>query len=343
MLGAFVGDAAAMPTHWIYDPAEMLREVPSVEAPEFKNPATPRFYSSSEFPGHYESGSLSPYGEQLLFVSQWLAEAGEVSGTAMAGGMATWAATYSGRKDHALKSFEENVAKGATWPECGADDNQAHCYMKVVPATALYAGSPERRAKVEEAIRVHQNNDVAVEFGLVASDILERVFLGESLADALAAAEATAGPAVKSAFDKARADLSLNDLLKEISHEVMKDKPDSPFYDLAGRSCALPGSFIAPLSQLIRLSRQDDPADAFAATSRENIVQAAGDTCSRAVFLGAVVAAAYGPPPTTWIDKLSTAFDYADTAHPVKPLLGLIDDLTTKITSHNQRCLAPDA
>lgn len=60
LLGAFVADAASMPTHWIYDPEEMMKSVSSIEAPEFKSPATPKFYSSAEFPGHYESGSLSP-------------------------------------------------------------------------------------------------------------------------------------------------------------------------------------------------------------------------------------------------------------------------------------------
>jgi hypothetical protein len=49
--GAFVADAASMGTHWIYDPDEMAKEVSSQDAPEFKDPPTPRYYSADEYPG----------------------------------------------------------------------------------------------------------------------------------------------------------------------------------------------------------------------------------------------------------------------------------------------------
>lgn len=277
---------------------------------------------------------MRSYGEQLLFVSQWAAEVGSVSGAEMCNAMKKWATEYTGRKDSALLKFLANVADGAGWPDCGADDSQAHMYTKVVPITALYVGSSERRAKVEEAIRVHQNNELAVEYGLVASDILERVIFGDSLADAIAAAERSPGAA--NAFDKAASALSLTELLKSLSNEKMKDKPDSPYYNLAARSCALPGSFISPMHQLLRLAQNPGavPFDAYAAAVRENIIQGAGDTCSRAIFLGAVLAAAYGGPPQDWIENLTTAQDTISMQQ--RPIVDLVRDLSGKVVAHNK-------
>ena len=77
------------------------------------------------------------------------------------------------RPDHATKLFVvehmDKEDKSGHWPNCGADDPQAHCFIRAVPVIILYAGSAERKAKVEESIRVSQNNNVAVEFGLAAS------------------------------------------------------------------------------------------------------------------------------------------------------------------------------
>ena len=73
LLGAFIADSASLGTHWIYNPKEMAESVPSIEQPEFKDPPTPNYYSSKEYPNHYDKvGKLSPYGEQLLFVTEYL-------------------------------------------------------------------------------------------------------------------------------------------------------------------------------------------------------------------------------------------------------------------------------
>ena len=190
--------------------------------------------------------------------------------------------------------------------------------MKVVPVTCLYAGKPELAAKVEEAIRVHQNNDVAVAFGLAASCVLEAVLLGSSLKDALDNCEESRQGSlqfetnvVSEAFAKGKAastSESLEELLIKTSNEMMKDQPESSFYNLAARSCKLPGAFIAPVHQLY-VGTKGSGEDVYVAAIRNNIL-GAGDTCSRAVILGAILAAATGGPPDTWVakvDKMSLA------------------------------------
>lgn len=185
--------------------------------------------------------------------------------------------------------------------------------MKVVPVTCLYAGKPELYAKVEEAIRVHQNNDVAVAFGIAASCILEGVLLGSSLEDALekCGCSGLGGPKadmVTEAFatgKNAASSESLEELLIKVSNEIMKDNPESPFYNLAGRSCKLPGAFIVPVHQSY-VGVKGNSDDVYVTAIRNNIL-GAGDTCSRAVIIGAILAAATGGPPESWIAKMDEA------------------------------------
>ena len=314
--GAFIGDAASLGTHWIYDPKVMAQTVTSLSAPEFRDPPKPSFYSSEEYPGHYEAGMLSPYGEQLLFVTEYVADTTtndqDLTGSAMSEAMLDWAATFGGRPDHALTTFMENMKKpedAGKWPNCGADDDQAHIYMKIVPVVSRYAGSPEMVDKLTQAIRVHQNNEKAIAFGIVAGRLLEAVVLGAPLEEALETVQMNVAEELTSsdykddilkAFARGKragkdegSTKTLDDVLLEVSHEIMgEEQSASPFYDLAARSCALPGSFIAPITLLYKYATASNPIrSAFAPALRENIL-ASGDTCSRAIFVGAVLGAA---------------------------------------------------
>ena len=139
--GSFIADAASMGTHWIYNPKEVLEKIRSQEEPEFLNPPSPSFYSSTEFPNHYLHGMLSPYGEQLLFVTQYTAqqtsssssgaETGELTGIEMSTAMYEWATSFGGRPDHATLTLIENIKAKKIYPDCGADDDQGTYYVSV--------------------------------------------------------------------------------------------------------------------------------------------------------------------------------------------------------------------
>ena len=325
LLGAFVADAACMGTHWVYGADAQRAAVGDAEAPEFTEPPVWKYYSPEKNPGHYASGAPSPYGEQLLFVARHCASQGIVDGADVSRAMHTWAEGYTGYVDHATQAFLQNMSKpdgSGQWPNSGADDNQAHCYMKVVPVTLMYAGKPEFADKVAECIRVHQNNPVAIAYGVAAARILEAVLLGASLTDALSTASAAVqarkqeppeNAAVGEKFVRAAASvssgISLADLSKQVSNEIKKDTPDSPFYNIAATSCAWPGSFIVPLHQMYSASNgsREGESDTFVRVIRENIMLG-GDTCSRAVLLGAIVAAVYGGVPDAWVGKLEGGF-----------------------------------
>jgi ADP-ribosylglycohydrolase len=247
----------------------------------------------------------------MWMLVEHLTNTGVVHGEAIALAQLTWAKTDPGRLDHATKTFVENMEKpdgSGRWPSCGADDSQANCFARLVPVTILYAGSAQREAKVEEAIRVTQNNPTAVKFGLCGSGILNSVLLGKTIGEALADAKANADDELRDAFTRAETvarGQNLSDFLGELSKEMMKGQEDSPSYTLKARSCALPGSFIAPVRLLSAVD--GPPGDlAFQEAVRANIL-AAGDTCSRALLLGAIMAAAAGSVPHSWVAKCKFA------------------------------------
>lgn len=103
----------------------MAQAVDSVNEPEFKNPPNPSYYGAEEFPNHYGPGMLSPYGEQLLFVTEHVAAHGTVDGKEMSDKFFEWLdSEYQGRPDSAAKALVGNVKAGKSFPECAPDDHQ---------------------------------------------------------------------------------------------------------------------------------------------------------------------------------------------------------------------------
>lgn len=203
--------------------------------------------------------------------------------------------------------------------------------MKIVPLTCLYAGQqPLLLNKVQEIIRVHQNNDVAVAFGVAAARVLEAALLlpsnESSFVDALDACydklsddiDMVLGPdksnikeMVLESYQRGKSEAlagtysTLDEFLLQLSHEKMKDTPDNPFYDLAARSCGLPGAFTGPMYMFYKYATKPIEETVLLTAIRGNIL-ASGDTCSRAVFLGAVFSAltAASLSPTSTLQSL---------------------------------------
>jgi ADP-ribosylglycohydrolase len=189
--------------------------------------------------------------------------------------------------------------------------------MKIIPVTCLYAGKPELQAKVTEAIKVHQNNNRAVAFGLSASRVLEAVLLGAPLEQALSTCQenvhtdgVTHEKDVVLAFERAKAAAkeysTMTEFLTAFSHEI--GVPDTPFYHIAARNCALPGAFSGPLYLFHKAAAGDLGDNAYLAAIRQNIL-ASGDTAGRSTFIGAVLAAVSSEtsPPQDMIDKVHSA------------------------------------
>lgn len=197
---------------------------------------------------------------------------------------------------HSIKTFLVNHAAKADAPLGDKEDSQADGAAKIAAVVGLYAGKEELLARVEEAVRLTQNTDEAVEHTLVFARILEAVIAGDSIADATAAGVAW-GRARGNDFAKAAADAVEAGAASADSHDAV--------VAANGSSCKMPGSLANAAHAWSQPIASD--ADAFAALLRPTIA-APGCNCSRACMAGAVLGAALGRTrlPASWVEKTLT-------------------------------------
>jgi len=281
----FVADAASMGLHWIYDVTK-IKELTKTSAPEFHEPPACPFYK-------YEPGQLSPYGAEALGVLRvmghsfsdkpWETQAFAVEYKKYLQG-------YSGRLNHASKELIKAIDSGKVFPNCGADDSQANSLVKVAVAVSKFQGRDDWAQHVEDVLRVHQNNDVALKFGMAAAHIVHHILNSENAT-------------VRDSLDWAVGPLSPLDSEAKTTIETAinfgKDKSSEEAASVFGSSCSLPGAF----SVCIHLLSKEV---SYETAVRENIL-AGGDQCSRAVFLGACYGAVGGSSviPSVWASKVA--------------------------------------
>jgi hypothetical protein len=313
---AAVGDAATMPSHWIYDAAKLsMLHAAAPGTPEFLSPPSCPFYSSAQFPGHYALGQPSPYGEEALALAEHLEgnglELGD--GEAFARSLHLWVKGYSGRKNGCSKQFEANMDElskgGATarcFPACGANDSEANALWKVPLLAARYSRAPDYLSKVAQAVRAHQNTDGAEEFALSFAKMLRAALDGAKLPVAVAAGRASAPPAVAAALDKA---------LKGTIASAAQDGEPALRDWLAGlgkalgtpyaTSCAFPQSFIVAVKVVmdaVTVHAERPDVDLLAYAVRRNLM-VGGDQCGRVALVAGLVGACGHPIPAGWAER----------------------------------------
>lgn len=310
VLGALTADAASTGIHWVYRQADvvavaagrpkgepldggfqaMLDENKAVLpkaapldltlTPEFLEPVANPFYQ-------YKTGELSPYGHEALLLMRSLVKDGKLDAAAYAADSAAALTAYpaeGGRLNGLSKAFLAKWDEGKRLPECSVQDNaQGHSLVRAPALVARFgAASPE----VEAAIRVHQDNDLAVACGVAFARILERaIATGDAVPALLAwAAEAKevpaeARPAIVAAIAAAGKDL------RGVALEH-------------GLGCNLPGGFTVGLA--VAAAHGED----YVAAQRANLL-VGGDSASRAAVVGALAAARAGAVPAAWLDRVA--------------------------------------
>uniref|UniRef100_A0AAY4DB82 Uncharacterized protein n=1 Tax=Denticeps clupeoides TaxID=299321 RepID=A0AAY4DB82_9TELE len=205
-------------------------------------------------------------------------------------------------RNASLKAFIRNVDSGKAETGCNVD-NQIDGVTRLAPIVALYAGRPEMLARVEDALRVTQNNDMCVAVTLAAARFLEHYILN--------------GPDPK-ALDSVLHQLSdpnrqnpqdLDNAVIAHIHQVC-NRYQTPHIEvfvvflvfaygavhtfLPFPLQGLPGAFQAALHGVLTSSQLDE---AVRATMR-----CGGCTCSRSSFIGACLGAQMGLEgvPESW-------------------------------------------
>ncbi|KAL0966919.1 hypothetical protein UPYG_G00302270 [Umbra pygmaea] len=193
IIGSAVADAAAQPLHWVYDLDKLEGFLHEAPTPEFRPISANPFYRR-------DTGSQSCYGDQAFVLLESLSECGGLNVDDLRRRMYKFFGPGSeydtpandpyrdksgprtqlpieGPWRHAsIKSFIRNMDAGKDETGCETD-NQPDGIAKLAPIVAFYAGKPDMLEKVEDAVRVTQNNDVCVADTLAAARILEHFML----------------------------------------------------------------------------------------------------------------------------------------------------------------------
>jgi ADP-ribosylglycohydrolase len=298
IMGGFLADAAAMPLHWIYNTSEIAALVGS-GVPEFFNPPSCPFYS-------YPLGWGTPYGQQDLIYLQVGAATGGFAPTDVeaayyavyrAGGIAPAQSWY---QDASTKEFVLNEDLNITWPLCGGDDDQADAIAHMVQVAALYAGnSSAMLAAGADVIRVTQNTEQAVAFGLAAARVLEKLIAfnmsGVDAVNATIADMLNPARLQPTAYD-AQLAAGLQDALANLAVS------NFDYVMRIGQSCDWPFNLWTGSHLIAQLGASQ--AD-WVSGVRQTIL-AGGDSGSRGVYVGAAQAARMGTVaalPANWTAK----------------------------------------
>jgi ADP-ribosyl-[dinitrogen reductase] hydrolase len=300
--GQFVGDAAALGTHWIYDLTELQQLYPG-GINGFETPAE----------GHYhfgkKSGDQTHYGDGALVLLESLATGGAFDARTFGRSFVETfrPGAYSGYIDKATRGTLENYqAFAQSNPvdkfdfQQGADDDQLAAASRLAALTVRYWNDPNLLTVVEQATRVCQNNDRTVAYMKFNALLLSELFHGRDVHTALRRAEEQAVVVEPQLGQDIRRQTraALEETLKEVTEATLT----------FGQACPLPKSFPSSIHALLK--HTDDFESAILATLR-----AGGDNAGRASMVGAWLGAHLGIAaiPKAWrvrlthADRISTA------------------------------------
>ncbi|SKB04235.1 ADP-ribosylglycohydrolase [Prosthecobacter debontii] len=283
--GQFVGDAAALGTHWIYDLEEMKAKYPGgvvgFEAPK---------------PGHYHEGKKpgeqTHYGDAALLVLESLAACG---GRFRENDFGMRFQSFFGHPncrsylDKATRQTLEHLQQQPGHFQNGADDSQMATVSRLAPVVVAY--QREDFLSMADAIRrltlVTQNHPTAVACSIAHGMLLRTILTGVPFRDAF---ELTRKSREVSCDGSDYFEFAY--MLRELDVETATGR--------FGQSCPLPQSLPSALHAAWK--HPDSFEDAVLST-----IRAGGDSAGRASMIGAWLGALHGIEgiPNAWLEKLS--------------------------------------
>ena len=294
--GQFVGDAAALGTHWIYDLSELSAKFPGGVF-GFEAPAAGHYHQSKK------PGDQTHYGDGALVLLESIAEHGGFDPRAFGDRFVKifGSSHYPDYLDWATKGTLKNYQRfrESNSPEDydfqqGADDAEPATGSRLAGLAVRYRRDPNLPATIESLTRVCQNNRRAIGYMKFHGLFLVELFLGRDLHDALENAMVRVGPL--SPHHSAELRQQIQKALAETGKEVTE--ATSEF----GQACPLTQSFPSALHAFLRHSNDFE-------TAIQANLRAGGDNAGRGAMLGSWLGGYLGVDaiPREWRARLTAA------------------------------------
>lgn len=303
VIGNFLGDAASLGAHWIYNTKEIEATYPG-GVNGFETPADGHYHAGKS------AGDFTHYGDAAMVLLEALENADSLDVAAFGKLFAEKMDPkngYAGYFDAATRGTLENylnhteVSEEPYGFQEGADDDQLATISAlaifvafyVVTAGAVPADTAELFQQIDQLTRVRQNNDRAVAYCQAHARLLLELLEGRD---------------IHSTFHRVEEHLETDQKLdREVRRKIkdafnLKHKGTIEATDILGQSCPLICSF--PSAVQATAKHNEDFEDAILET-----VRAGGDSAGRAAMIGAWIGARLGAEelPKAWIEKLNAA------------------------------------
>lgn len=282
--GQFLGDAAALGTHWIYDLKEMASRHRGV-IQGFERPAADHYHAGKE------PGDQTHYGDAALLLLESLAACG---GLFREADFAVRLAGFFGSPlchSYLDKATRETLARLVESPDehqNGPPDDQMGTVSRLAPLVAAYSGRPvEEMLEAARALTlVTQSHPTAL--GCVAAHavLLRQLLEGRSFPEAF-----------ENTRKSAHVSCDGSDYF-EFAH-MQRHFDTVVATEVLGQGCPLPQSMPTALHAACR--HHEDFVTPVLAT-----IRAGGDSAGRASMIGAWMGALHGMEgiPTEWLARL---------------------------------------
>jgi ADP-ribosylglycohydrolase len=286
LLGAYVADAASLGLHWIYDTEHLAKLALDGRPLEFREPDPAAYEGVKSYFAHpnRHAGDLSHYGESALVMADTLAELEQYDREAYLANFRAFFSPehgYAGYLDKATRGTLENLAAGHG--TTGVDDDQLSATAKLPPLVLTHREDPEVLSLAEDAAAATNENPIARQGARIVANVMRQALQGAELLTCL---EAGLVEATGNMREKLLRALAWNDFTPALASAEF------------GAACPLEQAL--PLSYALLKNATD-----YESLIRGNIL-AGGDSCGRAMFLGAVGGALMSVPESL-VQKLSPA------------------------------------
>lgn len=304
IFGALVADSAALGLHWLYD-SDRIAKIAVTDGLVFVPPNPINYADTKGFFAHANknTGDSSGYGELCLLMLKHIAKHGVFNRIAYQSEYCTFfgpGGAYTGYIDSPTRQTLITLLalKPTEFPsKSGADDDQFAALATVPVLVAAHQGTRDTLiSNVEAVVRITNNNDIAVAAAQCAAVVLFEVLKGATIKQALTDSLPFAGATMKPLLDQA---LKINSFDSVAVAERF------------GSACHVTEG----LPVIFHIAQH---APDYRSAVEANI-RASGDSCGRAIMLGAIMAtynaknaSSESTIPLAWMaryNKLVTAAD----------------------------------